>query len=49
MTDTQMAEIIRKEIQDRPSEWHHGLNQLSATAMLNACKEYQISQPAGKN
>jgi len=41
MTNTQMAEIIRKGIQDNPSEWHHQLNQLSTTAMLNACKDFR--------
>jgi hypothetical protein len=49
MTDKQIAEIIRKEIQERPAEWHQPLNVLGLTAMLNACKEYRSSQPAGKN
>jgi hypothetical protein len=48
MTNSQIAEILRKDIRDRPSEWHRGLNMLSLTAMLSACKEYRISKPSEK-
>jgi hypothetical protein len=49
MTDKQVAEIIRKDIQDKPSEWHHPLNMLGLLAMLNACKDYRLSKPIEKN
>jgi hypothetical protein len=49
MTDKQIAEIIRKEIQDQPSEWHRPLNMLSLTAVLKACKDYRLTAPAEKN
>jgi hypothetical protein len=49
ITDKQVAEIIRKDIQDQPSEWHRPLNMLSLTAMLKACQDYRLTAPAGKN
>ena len=45
MTDHQIAEIIRKDIRDRPAEWHRGLNGLSLNAMLQACKPYYADAP----
>ncbi len=42
MSDKQVAEIIRKHIQDQPSEWHHPLNMLGLTAMLDACKDFRV-------
>jgi hypothetical protein len=42
MTNTQVAEIIRKEIADHPAEWNYRLNRLSASAMLDACKSYLV-------
>jgi hypothetical protein len=40
MTDRQIAEIIRKDVQDRPAEWHTGLNRLGLNAVVSACKAY---------
>jgi hypothetical protein len=40
MTDKQIGEIIRKNIQDAPEKWHYALNVLSFNAMLGACKSY---------
>jgi hypothetical protein len=38
MSARQLAEIIRRRIQDHPTEWHHELNMLGLDAMLNACE-----------
>jgi hypothetical protein len=40
MTNKQIGEIIRKNIQDAPEKWHYALNVLSFNAMLGACKSY---------
>ena len=40
MTNVQIAEIIRKHIQDNPAQWHLGLNTLGYNAMLAACSQY---------
>jgi hypothetical protein len=40
MTNTQIAEIIRKDVQDRPAQWHFGMNTLSFNAMVGACTQY---------
>jgi hypothetical protein len=44
MTTTQIAEIIRKDIQDRPAEWHLGMNRLGLNAMIGACIQYYSPQ-----
>lgn len=40
MSDRQIAEIIRKEVQDKPAQWHLGMNTLSFNAMVGACAQY---------
>jgi hypothetical protein len=53
MSQRQIAEIIRKSIQDRPAEWHESLNVLGLNAMLSACKAYYVDparlQGSGKS
>jgi hypothetical protein len=40
MTARQVAEIIRKDIQGSPPEWHFQINLLGLNAMLRACQQY---------
>jgi len=45
MSNDQIAEIIRKDIQDTPAEWHLPLNRLGLNAMVSACKPF-VKTPA---
>jgi hypothetical protein len=40
MTTTQLAEIMRKDIQDKPAQWHLGMNTLGFNAVVGACGQY---------
>jgi hypothetical protein len=40
MTTTQIAEIMRKDIQDKPAQWHLGMNTLGFNAVVGACGQY---------
>jgi len=40
MTTTQIAEIMRKDIQDKPAQWHLGMNTLVFNAVVGACGQY---------
>ena len=52
MTTTQLAEIMRKDVQDKPAQWHLGMNTLGFNAVVDACTQYSTevmtgSAPAG--
>jgi hypothetical protein len=40
MTTTQIAEIMRKDIQDKPAQWHLAMNTLGFNAIVGACGQY---------
>ena len=40
MTTTQIAEIMRKDVQDKPAQWHLGMNTLGFNALVDACSQY---------
>jgi hypothetical protein len=40
MTTTQIAEIMRKDVQDKPAQWHLGMNTLGFNAVVEACAQY---------
>jgi hypothetical protein len=43
MTTTQIAEIMRKDIQEKPAQWHLGMNTLGFNAVAGACGQYYSS------
>jgi|HubBroStandDraft_5_1064220.scaffolds.fasta_scaffold155075_2 hypothetical protein len=44
MTTTQTAEVMRKDIQDGPAQWHLGMNMPSFSLVVGACGKYYSPQ-----